>query len=580
MVLQINLTMGSDKLYSIYPNYTLGSITKKLFQTITINKQLPLIQSTTSNYQLINDVISYKYSNIVHNSIYTRVLSDKESANYTENYTQIPQFFNQNYTVKIPSKVLNLLKMKLPKKYLKEIHDDPEVAVELCLLMLTRVNSTYLQSLNGEYTDGWIALKAEFLREYLSIGNLTYKKVREVLEYPFNSGRILECDYEAVEGEKSYYYRYGSAYINKGFVDYQLKTAVAKSLYDKEIERTFKAILNDPICKNLFSFYKRISLPSIDEIKHEAKRLVKNKHMTKKGKKLKFRGKHTKEDYKNPENIAFVEDDIKIFEYLTCNGFKIPKVGNYKSGGRVVDSLTLMPSWIRSLIKIDGTALTECDYSCLHPNIAIAIYGGQSRYLTHLQVADAAKLDVKSVKLEHLSFFNKEVWQMKLSPLFDYYNDSEPEMITNIINEKYNSLNKHKTTSQKMFKKEVEIMKEVVLQLNKLGIYVGYIYDALICHPLHATTVKKVMDLTALKHGVNTTAKISSNTLNRVVDSHDYLTVHPTISNNWVTHKTDSHYISPLYKPKVSLDHSSIFNRYTTIVQKQYSFKIKFIMQP
>ncbi len=572
--------MGSDKLYSIYPNYTLGSITKKLFQTITINKQLPLIQSTTSNYQLINDVISYKYSNIVHNSIYTRVLSDKESANYTENYTQIPQFFNQNYTVKIPSKVLNLLKMKLPKKYLKEIHDDPEVAVELCLLMLTRVNSTYLQSLNGEYTDGWIALKAEFLREYLSIGNLTYKKVREVLEYPFNSGRILECDYEAVEGEKSYYYRYGSAYINKGFVDYQLKTAVAKSLYDKEIERTFKAILNDPICKNLFSFYKRISLPSIDEIKHEAKRLVKNKHMTKKGKKLKFRGKHTKEDYKNPENIAFVEDDIKIFEYLTCNGFKIPKVGNYKSGGRVVDSLTLMPSWIRSLIKIDGTALTECDYSCLHPNIAIAIYGGQSRYLTHLQVADAAKLDVKSVKLEHLSFFNKEVWQMKLSPLFDYYNDSEPEMITNIINEKYNSLNKHKTTSQKMFKKEVEIMKEVVLQLNKLGIYVGYIYDALICHPLHATTVKKVMDLTALKHGVNTTAKISSNTLNRVVDSHDYLTVHPTISNNWVTHKTDSHYISPLYKPKVSLDHSSIFNRYTTIVQKQYSFKIKFIMQP
>ena len=401
-----------------------------------------------------------------------------------------------------------------------------------------------------------------------------------MLEYPFNSGRILECDYEAVKGEKSYYYRYGSAYINKGFVDYQLKTSTAKSLYDKEIERAYKAMLDDPICKNLFSFYKRISLPSKDEIIQEAKRLVKNRHITKKGKKLKFRGKHTKKDYKNPENIAFVEDGIEIFKYLTGNGLKIPKVGNDKSGGRVVDSLNLMPSWIRSLIKIDGAALVECDYTCLHPNIAISIYGGKTSFITHQQVADTTKLDLKSVKLEHLSFFNKEVWQMKNSPLYGYYMNSEAEMITKIINEKYNSPNQYKTTSKNMFSKEVEIIKDVVIQLNQLGINVGYIYDALICHPLDASVVKKVMDLTAVKHGVKTTAKISSNTLNRVLDRHDYLTVHPTISNNWISYKSNSLYISPLYKPKDSLDHSSIFNRYNTRVQKQYSFKIKFIMQP
>ena len=58
-------------------------------------------------------------------------------------------------------------------------------------------------------------------------------------------------------------------------------------------------------------------------------------------------------------------------------------------------------------------------------------------------------------------------------------------------------------------KKEVEIMTEVVKQLNQDGIYVGYIYDALFCHPLHAAHVKSVMDEIVQKHGVKTSAKIS-----------------------------------------------------------------------
>src|ERR1035437_10361686 len=99
----------------------------------------------------------------------------------------------------------------------------------------------------------------------------------------------------------------------------------------------------------------------------------------------------------------------------------IPIDGSAESGGRVVDSFTLMPSWIRNLVKINGKRLIECDYIALHPNIAIKLYGGKTEYITHGDVALELKLKVLPVKVEHLSFFNKKVWGMKHSFLYDYY---------------------------------------------------------------------------------------------------------------------------------------------------------------
>ena len=72
---------------------------------------------------------------------------------------------------------------------------------------------------------------------------------------------------------------------------------------------------------------------------------------------------------------------------------------------------------------------------------------------------------------------------------------------------------KHKITSERLFQEEVEIMRDVILELNRLGIYVGYIYDALLCHPKDASRVKKIMDSIALSHNIRTTAKISNNSL-------------------------------------------------------------------
>ena len=65
------------------------------------------------------------------------------------------------------------------------------------------------------------------------------------------------------------------------------------------------------------------------------------------------------------------------------------------------------------------------------------------------------------------------------SPLFGYYSKHEPDMLQQIYNDKKE--HGYKITSKKMFKLEVEIMTEVIKYLNSVGVYVLYVYDALLC---------------------------------------------------------------------------------------------------
>ena len=48
--------------------------------------------------------------------------------------------------------------------------------------------------------------------------------------------------------------------------------------------------IQNPICQNLIRIYSEVTLPSLDQIKKEAKRLIKSEggYITKKGKKLTF----------------------------------------------------------------------------------------------------------------------------------------------------------------------------------------------------------------------------------------------------------------------------------------------------
>ena len=184
----------------------------------------------------------------------------------------------------------------------------------------------------------------------------------------------------------------------------------------------------------------------------------------------------------------------------------IPIIGNYKSGGRVFDSFSLMPSWIRKSVKIDNEPIVEVDFKALHPNIAMSIYGGSKKFLTHQQVAEESGIAIKRVKIQHLSFFNETLMGMKWSPLYKYYQKTEPLLLKNIEYEKKSSEYNYRITSMRMFAKEVEIMTECIRRLNEIGIYVGYIYDALFCKESEREIVKKIMNEVVVELGVYTIA--------------------------------------------------------------------------
>ena len=457
----------------------------------------------------INYVRLYRYNNIGSNTISTYVSEELDYPDSALNYTFFPLFWTERNTIKVPKKVVYTVTRLIPKKVLKTIHPDLNIAYDLCMLFTTQLTSTYFEMLKGDNLLCWKSLRAEYLRDLLFIETDTYKQVRMALEYLFNNGSIIECDYNKIIGSKCYNYRLGEAFIGKGIEVYTLKTEAVKSLLNKHLTRAYNSALINPICKNLIAFYPQLTLPTIDEIKLEAKRLISLNYHTKKGKKLVFLNKHPKHYYKHPETLSFVEDSIEHFEYLTDNVLIIPTVGTDPSGGRIVDSFTLMPSWIRKLILVNGKQMVECDYTCLHPNIAMNLYGGSMEFIKHLDVALKLNIDIQVVKTEHLSFFNKEVWQMKLSPLYNYYLQEEPIMMERIISEKHTHSLKHKATSKMMFTKEVEIMTAVIEKLNTEGIYVGYIYDALFFNPQFSKRVKQVMDETILLLNIKTDAKLS-----------------------------------------------------------------------
>ncbi len=430
-----------------------------------------------------------------------------------ENHTGFPLFFQNNInTIFVPKKVKTHLERLVPKQYLKNIDRDKNIAIEKCLVFVSNLSSTV-------YSDErWKSLSSIQVHEQTKKGNdntFIYTHIIKALTYKSHTTDAVimvkknEYGYETYqEGVTCKAFSLTDAYFNGSLVEYIIRDKGIIQKRNKFFYSQLKKAFNNTIGNNLINLYSKIELPSHDEIKLEAKRLTKLKHTTKKGKILTFLNKHPKSYYNDANSRSFVEQNIKLFDYLTKRGFMIPIIGKEKSGGRVVDSFTLMPSWIRKLVKIDGKPMVEVDYSALHPNIAMSIYGGKKKYLTHALVAKESNLNINEVKIQHLSYFNERIPGMKRSPLYSYYNDSEALMNETIIREKQTSLKGHRITSMRMFAEEVEIMTECIKQLNYKGIYVGYIYDALFCKDSNAQSVAEIMNTVVLEFNVFTTAKI------------------------------------------------------------------------
>ncbi len=411
------------------------------------------------------------------------------------------QFPNVN-SLLIPKKSEYNLRKYVPKAMLKAIDSDVNVAVEKCLVFLSNLCSTY-------YTDDkWKSLNANILHQQTKSKDNTYiyTRIIDVLKHGTSKGAFIEVNDSYLEREYCKKYRLTDTYLKAGLVEYFIKEAGIVQNRNKLFFEQLNEAMEHPICSNLVKMYPRIELPSPKELLAIGKNLVKQGHKTKKGKILTIRNKHKNDYWKDSDNRSFVEDNILLFEFLTSRGFMIPSVGDDKSGGRVVDSFTLMPAWIREKITVDGIKLTECDYTALHPNIAIKLYGGKLSYLTHQNVAERTGIDVNSIKTEHLSFFNKQWLAMLKSPLFAFYSSQEPDMLSRIYNDKKE--HGYKVTSAKMFSVEVSVMTDVINHLNLLGINVLYVYDALLCEEKDKAIVVEAMNRIILEHGVYTCVKV------------------------------------------------------------------------
>ena len=411
------------------------------------------------------------------------------------------QFPNVN-SLLIPKKSEYNLRKYVPKAMLKAIDSDVNVAIEKCLVFLSNLCSTY-------YTDDkWKSLNATILHQQTKSKDNTYiyTRIIDVLKQGTSKGAFIEVNDSYLEHEYCKKYRLTDIYLKAGLVEYIIKDLGIVLNQNRLFYEQLNEAMLHTICSNLIKMYPRIELPSSKELLVIGKRLAKDGHRTKKDKILTVRNNHSNDYWKDSDNRSFVEDNIKLFEFLTNRGFMIPGVGDEKSGGRVVDSFTLMPAWIREQITVDGAKLAECDYTALHPNIAIKLYDGKLNYLTHQNVAERTCIDVKSIKIEHLSFFNKQWLAMLKSPLFAFYSKHEPDMLSRIYNDKKE--HGYKVTSAKMFSVEVSIMTDVINHLNTLGINVLYVYDALLCEEKDKAIVVQTMNRIILEHSVYTCVKV------------------------------------------------------------------------
>lgn len=473
-----------------------------------------------------NENDSIKYQSIsnqpkpISNTIYVTKHKNRVNPLYTGDagdfeeyfFDKMPEFISNPDILLIPKGLKREIE-KLPRHLLASIDKDRNRAIDVCLLVVSFLMPTILDE-----NQNWKSLNAKKLHEILkrkSDNTYKYNYVLKALKYSNLEKNVLpiidvKTNNFGIEtyqsGHKSKDYRLHERFRLKSIDKHLIKDEsilIKRRKYN--LDKLNKSYENK-IVYNLLKVYPKLSFSSLDELLCIGKKLAKNKEKNKKGKYLKSINKMSRERFSNKENITFIEDNIKLFEYLTCNNLLIPKVGDEKSGGRVVDSLTLMPSWIRMTCKIDEEEIEEIDFKAFHPNLAMYLYNGTQNYISHQSIADELNIDVKEVKIEHLAFFNKRVNAMKKSILYNYYNNKEPKLLSKIIKEKQTSQFKHKITSRRMFALEVKIMTEIISRLNKIGIYVIYVYDALCCKKSDSTTVQKIMNEVVVELGVYTTA--------------------------------------------------------------------------
>jgi hypothetical protein len=463
----------------------LGQFSAKNRQILPSNYYMNILEFSNNKLNIIRE----------NNILSSTLLISSVDMDFFENklHTEVSDF------VLVDSKLEKTVSNFIDKDGLKDIgRGDVARGIDMVMYFLSHLSSTYNNSTEeGPMKNLWSPVLNETIKTTVNDNTVCYTKVIDLLlKGTEKHGPIISINRSYMQTRYSRQYALTERYRKTTLVPYYFKTKDVLTVYRLNQAIKIKEGLDNPVIKNLHEFYKTVSLPNDLQIVVEADRLVKAGYKTNKGLLLKWE----KDILPGEDGVTSVENSIKVFKYCI---HVIPTDSGLAAGGRVVDPFTLMPKWIRNLCKVDGQQFEEADYSALHPNIANKIYKGGLGKIDHQDVADYLGVTKQEVKVLHLSFFNMKSSQMMQSPLLPYYQDKAPNLLKNIMGDKKKA-NSHKISSRKMFKREVDIMRDVIKDLNHQGIYVGYVYDALFYNPKYSSQVRSAMELHAARFGVLT----------------------------------------------------------------------------
>lgn len=402
---------------------------------------------------------------------------------------------------------------RLSAKKLKRIDKNVEVAREKILIFLNEFHRGYQMYLADRLKYESVDIHSDKL-----IKTFGSRKYKIALELMYNNDILIMHTKRSYKvGEFSTAYKLDNDMILKPFIKY---TILSEKLQKEQIILSadqIRIIQDNPIAMSVVETSSNITLPTEFELIEHAENLI-SEGWSNKGKTLAFIKDKKKNDRKiqklKDSGVAidklpkyyYVETGIKLYKSLTENGFMLPKIGNFKSGGRVTTSFTLMPKWIRIKLLVNNSKITGVDYSALHPNIASTLWG-TSVSISHQEIADSLGISIHTAKLEHLKFFNTTTTGMEKMVIHTYYEENQPELLENV---KKTKVKTYKRTSALMFSAEVNLMTTVISRLDEMNLSnsIIYIYDEIMTTPDNAIIVKQVMEQVASDLNYNLKAKI------------------------------------------------------------------------
>ena len=418
------------------------------------------------------------------------------------------KYIHNPSSICIPNKIKRILDLYVSIEDLKRVHPDIDTAKELVLIAASNFSMTHIER---EKRLHWEVLNRQLsdnsTRRYRAALDILLKGTKQ-------KGPIIEVVKKHSEGNFATTYQLTDTYWRKGTMNYQLKTQYAIDLSFKNYLEMILVAGKSPIAKHYLTNLHRVQMPSREQVFERGKELCKQGY-SKGGKRMIHLNKRSLEklvpDPKEREKVVPLEIHMELYERLfrfNENGTYehcIPVVCSEKAGHRVITSIDMCPSWIRDMILLDGEPVSEVDYAALHPNIAMKLYAGKKRYITHDGVAKESGVEKEKVKKAHLSLFNLSNRDRFKNELFNYYETYEPEMMRAMRIDK--EQNGDKITSTRMFLIETKMMSEVISILDRKGIPCYYLFDCVGVPKSKRDVAIKVMNEVAQRNGIYTTAK-------------------------------------------------------------------------